>query len=352
MLQTYILPIAKKNQQTKDAVSLHFSQPKVDRIPYYAGQYLTLKVEIEGKIHFRSYSMSSSPQLDDDLIVTIKRVNGGLVSNYIHDNWQEGSLVEFLRPAGSFVTEFATRNRRQLLMIAGGSGITPIYSLLRGILFQEPYSRVSLLYSNQGPNDAIFLEELEDLKRKFDARFDLIHVFTRSVEGYEGSYINGRLDEAAVSNWLVQQSQDTNKEYYLCGPEGLMKTAESALLYSGVSYHQIRKEAFLSNSDMEQRQNRTLQPAREVKVNVSGTVHQFWVPSGATILEAAISQGIELPYSCKRGVCASCMGKLIQGKVDMNDPSALLDFEVEAGKVLTCQAIPVEEGIEIQIGTQ
>lgn len=350
MLHTYILPISKRVRQTPHAISLHFAQPKVDRIPYYAGQYITLKAKIDGKTHFRSYSMSSSPQLDEDLVITIKRIPGGLVSNHIHDNWQEGDLVEFLRPVGSFVTEFATKNRREVVCIAGGSGITPVISILKGVLFQEPYSRVNLLYSNKNKEEIIFRKELDELSKKFPKRFRLTHVLTRSSEGFEEEHLKGRLDESRIGKWLDEDEPELEREYFICGPQGLIQTAEACLHTRKVSPLRIKKEAFVSSLEMEQRQNRTLLPAREVRVKLGNQTHNFWVPSGATILEAALSQGIALPYSCKRGNCATCMGKILQGKVEMNDPSALLEFEIEAGKVLTCQAIPAGEGIEIQIG--
>lgn len=346
MLQTYILPISEIVQETADAISLHFDQPKVDRIPYYAGQYITLKVEIAGETHFRSYSMSSSPQLDEDLTITIKKLPGGLVSNFIHDNWKAGSQVEFLRPAGSFVSEFATKHRRQLVCIAGGSGITPIYAILRGILFQEPYSQVSLLYANKTPQDTIFKDQLDDLQNKFPERFQLTYAFSRSG----GTTHLGRLDKAKIAEWAKRQKHQAQRDYYICGPQGLIDMTETCLMEIGVPYKKIKKENFVSTSDMELRQNRTLQPARQVKVILGEQTHQFLVPTGATILEAALSQGIDLPYSCKRGNCASCMGNMLHGSVEMNDPSALLEFEVEAGKVLTCQAIPTEEGVEIRIG--
>ncbi len=352
MLQTYILPIAKRIQETHHSISLRFSQPKVDRIPYQAGQYITLKVEIEGETHFRSYSMSSTPKLDDSLAITIKKVPGGLVSNHIHNHWRQGSLVEFLRPAGRFIADFAIRHRRHLIGIAGGSGITPVFSILKGILFQEPYSRFSLLYANSTESDIIFKDQLEELRRKFPDRFDLTHVISRPEEEISLPHIPGRIDKDLLENWLqsLQKEERREKEFYLCGPEGLMTLSKGYLQEKNVNPDSINLELFLSNPGMLDRQKRTLRPAQQVSVRLGDKVHNIWVPSGATILEAAISQGIKLPYSCKRGVCATCMGKLLSGEVIMDDPTALLDFEIDLGKMLVCQAIPTDENVHIHMG--
>ncbi|MEO0899173.1 MAG: ferredoxin--NADP reductase [Bacteroidota bacterium] len=354
MLQTYILPIQERIQETTDTISLHFFQPKVDRIPYYPGQYITLKIDIEGTTHFRSYSMSSNPKLDEQLSITIKRVQDGIVSNYIHNNLKEGDRVEFLRPAGRFIAELATKHKRHAVMIAGGSGITPIFSILKGILFQEPYSQVSLLYANSKADNIIFLEQINELAKKFPHRFHVRYVISQAnnIAHLPTETLQGRINEERLKGWIKSIPSDPEQEmdYYLCGPTGLLNLSKDCLSSLGIAEKDIHFERFVADVDMEKRQKRTLQPSRKVKLKIGEDIQDLWVPSGATVLEAALSQGIDLPYSCKRGVCATCMGRLLQGTVEMDDPTALLDFEVEAGKVLICQCIPTSENVQIKVG--
>lgn len=351
MLKTFILPLSEIIQETQDAATLILKQGLVDRISYYAGQYITLKVEIEGETYYRSYSMSSSPRLDRYLAVTIKRVPGGLVSNYILDEFKPGQLVEFLSPAGRFYIQTATKDERHLILMGGGSGITPLMSMLRGVLFHEPKSHVTLLYANRSVSDIIFREQLEELADIFAERFRYIPVLSQGEESEDQSFHVGRLEAIDIPPLLQTGMNDAlPPSYWLCGPEGLMKTYRAGLHQMGVEDADIQQERFVADDSMQANQRQVEGPTHVVNILSHGKQYQIRVPAGTTVLEAALAQGIGLPYSCKRGICSTCMADLERGQVEMDNPESLLPFEIEMGKVLLCQCHPLTDDVLIRLG--
>ncbi|MEM8889489.1 MAG: ferredoxin--NADP reductase [Bacteroidota bacterium] len=346
----HILRLHEISQESPDAASLHFQQAKVDRIHFLPGQFITLKVEIEGKVYFRSYSISSAPRLDDVLSITIKRVKGGLVSNYILDHFKVGQLVEFLAPKGRFIVENSIKNERRLILIAGGSGITPIMSILRSTLFNEPKSRITLIYTSRDREHIIFKDKLEDLKGKFGERLNIEHVLSQESADVAFPYHKGRLTPELLDEILNAIDHDLPKDFFLCGPLGLMEMVKIHLLGKGIDPEAIRQEKFLATEEDIESQVDYSAPSTEVEVWMGENKYQIKVPPGSTVLRAAIDLGIELPHSCLRGICASCMGNLEQGEVNMLNNETLLDFEVEAGKVLVCQSQPKSEDVVIRMG--
>ena len=346
----HILRLHEISQESPDAASLHFQQAKVDRIHFLPGQFITLKVTIEGKVHFRSYSISSAPRLDDVLSITIKRVKGGIVSNFILDTFKAGQLVEFLAPKGRFVVENSIKNERRLVLIAGGSGITPIMSILRSTLFNEPKSRISLIYASRDAQHIIFKEKLEDLQDKFGERLAVEHILSQENKELPFPYHKGRLNQSRLDDLLDKIGDNLPKDYFLCGPIELMEMVKGHLVQKGLDAAAIRQEKFLATEEDIESQIDYSAPSTEVEVWMGKKQYHIKVPPGSTVLRAAIDQGIELPHSCLRGICASCMGKLEQGEVNMLNNETLLDFEVEAGKVLVCQSQPRSKDVVIRIG--
>lgn len=347
MSKVYILPVVKRVAETADTISISFQQPPIDRIPYYAGQYITLKVEVDGKGYYRSYSMSSTPRLDDLLTITVKRVPGGIVSNYVHDQVKEGDLIAFLQPAGKFYVETATKHQRDIVCYAAGSGITPIMSIMRGVLFHEPQSTVRLLYSSKTPDEVIFQGQLANLAQAFPKRCSIQYVYTGPEIASDSSAWIGRITKDQVAAYA--SALPAAAEHYLCGPAGFMSTIQAGLATLNVSRDQIFQELFVADDSMKARQSEYTGPSHWVEVSYHGETHRIKVAPGMTILEAAINQGLELPHSCKRGICSSCMAQLEAGKMEMIHPEALLDFEKQRGKVLLCQAYPVSDQVKIHV---
>ncbi len=350
MIRSYILPVSDRIQETEHTISLCLAQPKIDRIQYYAGQYLTLKLEIEGETYYRSYSISSSPRLDGFIRLTVKRIEDGKVSNYLHDHVKPGDLVEFLRPKGRFFLETATSNERNLMFFAAGSGITPIMSMIRGVLFHEPKSSITLVYANQEEEDIIFKDELIDLARKFQKRFHPYHLLSQQRKASNQAIPSEqrRLDEAWVTDLLATFNHEIAAAY-ICGPSGFMRAVRKGLNQGGMRENQIFWEEFVANEEMIVRQSAYDGPSHWVEVRQGKEVHQIKVAPGMTLIQAAINQGVDLPYSCKRGVCATCMADLVSGEMEMIDPDSLLEFEKAQGKVLMCQAYPTTDEVVLTI---
>ncbi|MDX2283141.1 MAG: ferredoxin--NADP reductase [Bacteroidia bacterium] len=346
-MKSHLLTVTERIEETADAVTLRFAQPSIDRIPYLAGQYLTFRLDLGGTVRYRSYSISSSPQLDRYLAVTVKRIPGGRASEWMTARVSPGDTLECIRPLGRFSIETASKQRRHLLLAGAGSGITPLYSMLRAVLFHEPQSRVTLWYQNRSAGSVIFRRQLEQLAAQFAGRLDLQHWLSQPEAADQLPHTPGRLDSSHIHaryralDWKPESA-------WLCGPPGFREALRQGLQEAGMAPEHIREERFddAPPPEVQEREG----PVSQVTVHVAGQTYQITVPPGATVLEAALSQQIPLPYSCKRGVCSTCMGILKQGQMRMKQHDALLDFEVAAGRVLMCQALPQTGTAEIQAG--
>lgn len=351
-MSIHILKLEKITWESPDAASFHFHQAIVDRIHFLPGQFITLKVEIEGEFYFRSYSISSAPRLDDVLSITLKRVEGGLVSNYLLDHYKEGQLVEFLSPQGRFIIQNSIKNERRLVLFAGGSGITPIMSILRSTLYNEPKSKVSLIYANRDVPSIIFDQKLKDLVTKFPDRLAVSHILSQEKESTDSSHISGRLTPALIKGLLQEIPETLPREYYICGPTGMMELVHTSLIDQKIPETQIHQERFVATEQHLEAQIDYNSPSVEVEVVLGSKTHKIAVPPGSTVLRSAIDQKISLPHSCLRGICASCMGQLLQGEVRMLNNETLLQFELEAGKVLVCQSQPLSSDVKISMGAK
>ncbi len=341
MLKSYLLHIDQIVQESEDCISIHFRQPPVDRIWYKAGQYLTFRFEIEGKEYIRSYSLSTAPRLDDTLAVTVKAVKGGVVSNYLLENAHPGMEMEASRPLGRFFVENSVKEHRNIVLLGAGSGITPLYSILRSTLFNEPQSQVSLFYANRKLSEVIFRDELARLERIFSGRFRFAEHFSQT---------QGRATAETIAAFIQHLPDPHQCSFYLCGPEAWMQMVQEGLKHSRIAAENIYQESFAIPEKEQKAQLPASGPAREVEVQVGEQKLRYKVPAGTTILDAGLAQGLEIPHSCKAGTCAACMGRLLSGKISMDNNEALLEFEVEQGKVLVCQAHPETDDVNIRIG--
>jgi ring-1,2-phenylacetyl-CoA epoxidase subunit PaaE len=338
-------------KETKDAISVVFSQPK-QKINYKAGQFLTLIVSVNGKEVRRAYSLCTSPFTDQDLAVTVKRVENGLMSNWLPDRLKAGDTVKVMEPMGQFTTEFDQAKKRHLIMFAGGSGITPMMSIIKSILVQEPQSIVSLIYCNRDIDSIIFKSALEALETKYEGRLHVIHILDNAPMNWQG--YSGLLNHEMLTK-LFERIPDWGNEttYLMCGPEGMMKNVESLLALRSIPTAKIFKESFVQGTIDKDKKEAPATPgavAREVTIRYDGNEFKVMVEPQNTILQTALDQGIDLPYSCQSGLCTACRGKALSGKVKLDEEEGLSQSERAEGYVLTCVGHPLTDDVVIEIG--
>jgi len=346
------LKVKRIVQETKDAITIVMDHPAGQKIEYKSGQFLTLINTIQGKEVRRAYSLCSSPFTDEDLAVTVKRVDKGLMSNWLPDNLREGATLRIMEPMGVFTTEYKTSNKRHVLMFAGGSGITPMMSLIKSLLTQEPESIVSLIYCNRDVDSIIFRKELESLETRYEGRLHVIHILDNAPmnwQGYSGLLNHDMLTKLLerIPDWGIDKTT-----YLMCGPEGMMKNVESLLAERSIPKEKIFKESFVQGTiDKDQKPSASgaLQ-AREVTIRYDGQEFKIMVEPNKTILETALDAGIDLPYSCQSGLCTACRGKALSGQVKLDEEEGLSQSERAEGYVLTCVGHPLTDDVVIEIG--
>jgi ring-1,2-phenylacetyl-CoA epoxidase subunit PaaE len=348
----HALRVAEIVPETAEANSIRFEIPAElrDRFAFKAGQHLTLRTTLNGEEVRRNYSLCTVPG-DDDWLVTVKRIGGGLFSNWVGDQLKPGDMVEVMPPHGSFTTEFDTANSRHLVGIAGGSGITPVMSLVRSLLKHEPRSHFTLLYGNRDSSSVIFLEALAGLKDKHLGRLEIYHFLDaeeQDIELFNGMLDRERLEEAIEH--LVPDSSEVDG-WFICGPGPMMDAAEGALLDRNIAKERIHIERFTADRPPGEvtREIAELQTKAEgvsVSVTLDGRTRKVPFTAG-NILDSARASGLPAPFACKAGVCATCRAKVTKGKVEMAARYGLTDEEVAAGYVLTCQSVPIGDGVAV-----
>ncbi len=324
--------------ETTEAISLVLDVPpelEAD-FAYMAGQFVTFRLMIDGRPVLRSYSMSSSPDVDDELQVTVKRVAGGVVSNWIADAVSAGDTLECTRPAGIFCLRAAGSD---ILAYAGGSGITPVYSLLKTALATTD-RRVHLLYANRDRESAIFTAELDALAERYPGRLGIVHHFDVSGGFVEADAIRSH---AAAT---------TDPEVFICGPGPFMDLVERTLHEDGIGPERIHIERFTPADLLPEPEPEPVgdTAATRVEIELDGRVETTVHRPGTTILQTARQLGLTPPSSCEAGNCATCMGRLLEGSAAMRTNNALTDEEVEEGWILTCQAVPNPPSVRVIYG--
>lgn len=342
-------------KETKDAISIVFEQPPT-KISYKSGQFLTLIATVSGKEVRRAYSLNSSPVTDSDLSVTVKRVEGGLMSNWLPDNIKTGSTVKVMEPMGHFTTEFNKTNKRHLVLFAGGSGITPMMSIIKTTLVEEPESICSLVYANRDIDSIIFKNVFDQLQTTYEGRLHVIHVLDNAPVNWQGH--SGLLNHDMLTK-ILERVPDwgiAKTTYLMCGPEGMMKNVQTLLEARQIPADKIFKESFVQGTiDKDVRKEpATLKGdgprAHEVTVRYDGQEYKFLVEPNKTILETALDNGIDLPYSCQSGLCTACRGKALSGQVKLDEEEGLSQSERAEGYVLTCVGHPMTDDVVIEIG--
>ena len=346
------LKVAEIVPETNEASSIRFEVPYdlQEAFRFKAGQHLTLRADINGEEVRRNYSLCTAP-FENDLMVTVKRIAGGIFSNWVGDQLKPGDMIDVMTPHGSFTTSFDPGAERHYVAFAGGSGITPIMSLIRTALAEEPRSHFTLFYGNRDSTSVIFLEGLAALKDRYMGRLELFH-FLDQEEG-DIDLFNGMLDVARCTQAIEHLVADPKavSAWFICGPGPMMDAAEAALLEKGVDKERIHIERFTAGrpSAALAAQMQALQEQAaglSLSVTLDGRTRKVEF-SQANILDSARAAGLPAPFACKAGVCATCRAKVTSGKVEMAARYGLTDEEVAAGYVLTCQSVPTGEGVAV-----
>lgn len=340
MAQFHPLTVTNIEKTIRDAVVVTL-QP-ADGFDFIQGQYLTFRRQFGEQELRRSYSICSAK--DDDLLqVGIKRVAGGAFSTWANSELAVGDVIEAMPPMGKFFAK-SDAVAPHYLAFAGGSGITPVLSILRTGLEDEPNARFTLVYANRNPNTIMFREELEDLKNRHMGRFNVIHIL--EGDSQEIDLFQGRVDDekcaALFRAWIDIESVDMA---FICGPEPMMLAISAALEAHGLPKTHIRFELFASSQPGRLPEkiadDTEMEDGVDGRVAIGGETRSLIIPPKTSLLEAALANNLDAPFACKAGVCSTCKAKVIEGEVEMVKNHALEDYEVDAGFVLTCQCYPV-----------
>jgi len=354
MSKYLFLKVKEIEKETDEASTIHFWHPLNEVVAYRPGQFLTLLLPQDDKKVRRSYSMSSSPYTDVSLAITIKRVPGGFASNLLLDTIKEGDVLEAMEPTGNFFPKQEDDQIRQVVFIGAGSGITPLFSILKSILMVEQESEVFLLYGSRSEEGIIFNEKINALKAKYKERFSVVHTLSQASDEWQGE--KGRLNKTHILK-IIEGLPALNKkeaEYFLCGPDDMMEEAHRALAILAVPEKQIRKESFLTATAAQpgevtmEEEDDTLK-TREITLFYEGTEYKLPVKPHETVLEAALNMDIDLPYSCQAGMCTACLGRCTSGKVHLDEEDALSEAELNEGFILTCVSRPMSDDVVIEV---
>lgn len=330
------LRVAELRRDTVDALEIHFETPGA--FAFQPGQYVTLRARIGGEEVRRPYSICSSVG-GAGFSVGVKRVPGGVFSGFVHEHLKAGDVLEVMGPEGRFGTAVRPAAARTLLGIAAGSGITPVLSILRSVLEGEAASRFVLLYGSRSTAEIMFRGALEDLKDRYLERLSVVHVLSR--EAQDVALLHGRLDAARIGALLPGLVRPAEVDAaFLCGPEGVIVAAETALAAFGVGHGVVQAERFTPAVSAPARAEPMPAAAEGATATVifDGKTNTIPLPPGQTILEAALAAGLDLPWSCRGGMCSTCRARLVEGAAAMDENFSLEPWETEAGYVLTCQA--------------
>lgn len=345
--------ITKIVKETEDAVSVYFEPDMGEQgtFSYLPGQYITLIQQIDGEEIRRAYSLCTSPYTDKTPAVSIKKVEGGRMSQWANTKLKVGDTIQFLAPEGRFTPTIDPANKKQYILVAGGSGITPIMSILKSVLTQEKDSVVSLIYANRNKNSVIFKSDLEQWQKNYADRLEWIPVYDSGGLFYSG--YKGPLKAETMKKILAKVLQkDKEQLVFICGPGGMMEAAKAGLENSSIAAEAIHIEYFVApgntNNKNEKAASNTVVAEAEVSMKLHGSFHTFKVSGRKTILAGAQDAGFDPPYSCESGICSTCMAKVTEGSVTMIENNILTNKEVEAGFVLTCQALCTSDKVKVE----
>ncbi len=349
------LHLTDVQRETRDAISIGFAIPPELRpaFAFRAGQYLTLRTTLDGEEVRRSYSICSGVD-DGELRVAIKQVEGGIFSAWATETLAPGAAIEVMTPTGRFGIPPLPEGGHLHLGIGAGSGITPLLSIMKSVLSREPESRFFLFYGSRATADILFRSTLEDLKDRFLGRLSVFHVL--SQEQQDVDVLHGRLDREKLALLLRRVlGAATVDAAYVCGPFGMIEAAEAALGEAGVPPGHVHVERFNSALGGRPRPARAVAtdaPHAIASIILDGSRNDVPVAAEETVLDAAMRAGLDLPFSCKGGMCSTCRAKVVEGSVQMALNYSLEPWETQAGFVLTCQARPTTARVVIDYDQQ
>ncbi|MGX9349700.1 2Fe-2S iron-sulfur cluster-binding protein [Shimia sp. W99] len=354
MARFHDLEVTDIHKTIRDAVvvTLKPVNGAAEEFDFTQGQYLTFRQDFDGEELRRSYSICAGKD-EGILQVGIKRVDGGAFSTWANEELKVGDTLQAMPPMGGFFTALDAANEKQYLGFAGGSGITPVLSILKTTLAQEPKSTFTLVYANKGVNTIMFREELEDLKNTYMGRFNVIHVLeadAQEIDLFTGLVTEEKCAQLFKTGWIDITSVDTA---FICGPEPMMLGIASALRAHGLDDAQIKFELFASSQPGRAKKKAVSKDAASganqatAAITLDGSTQTIQMPKDETILDAALAGNMDAPYACKAGVCSTCRCRVLEGEVEMVANHALEDYEVEKGYVLSCQSYPVTDNVVV-----
>lgn len=343
----YKLSVKEIKKETKRAVSIVFDVPSdlIQKFDFIPGQYITIKKIFKGKEIRRAYSICSSK--DSGIIrIGVKSVDNGLFSVYATSELKIGDALEVSPPEGRFNLAPDTNNQKNYLAFVAGSGITPVLSMIKSVLEIEPMSKFVLVYGSKNPEDTMFKTELDDFRTRYPKQLYVSYAYSQINDN---EAISGRID-AAVCNFILKNKYEAFSfdEYFLCGPEPMIEAVKASLLERGISNDNIHFELFSVDLDQKSgHETQTLDGNSEITIILDDDEETFSMPRKRSILEAALLEGLDPPYSCQGGICSSCLAMITSGKAVMDKNTILTDDEVNDGLILTCQAHPTTDKITI-----
>ena len=348
------LVVKKAVKETADATTFYFGIPEnlKDTFAYKAGQYLTFEIEIGGEKVRRSYSLCTFPDVDSDPAVTVKLVENGKMSTFFNTSVKEGDTLQVMPPMGKFVVNSDPSKANNFVLFGGGSGITPLMGISKQVLNTEQNSNVTLVYANRNPDSVIFKQVLADMEKTYGSRFKVIHSYDSAPFTWFG--LKGMLTTDKIENIVKQKIGGSYDQYHYltCGPGPMMEVVKSGLAQIGVPNDQISIEWFSAPTSTapkveESPADAAFSGTANITMKVYGKTHTIQCDSNTTVLNAAMKQGIDPPYSCTVGVCTTCRAKVSKGHLHMLEREGLSDKEIEQGYVLTCQSVPRSNEIEL-----
>ncbi|CAM2855451.1 ferredoxin--NADP reductase [Flavobacterium frigoris] len=338
------LIIKEVRRETKDAVSILFNVPEElqPNYTFIAGQYVNIRLTLDGQEIRRAYSICSSPE-SGELRIAVKAVKNGTFSQFANTKLKAGDALEVGKPEGKFIFEPQTDRQKNYVAFVSGSGITPVISILKSVLKSEPKSSFVLVYGNKTPEETIFSKELHDLQLQYVGRLFIHFVFSQAKAE---DALFGRIEKSAVNYVLNNKHKELEfDKFYLCGPEEMIELVSGVLKEKNVKESAIKFELFTSSSH--ENVIKDLGGHSKITIMVDDEETTFEMSQKQTILEAALKQGIDAPYSCQGGICSSCLCRVTSGTAEMTKNSILTDKEIADGLILSCQAHPTSETIYI-----
>jgi ring-1,2-phenylacetyl-CoA epoxidase subunit PaaE len=320
-------------KETQDAYRFVLKNEADETINYQAGQFLTFIFKSKNAEIRRSYSISSTPGVDELISITVKRIPNGEVSRYLIDHTQINSTLTSIYPAGRFTIDTVPKKQRQFVFIAAGSGIVPVFSLIKKILHEEPSSNTFLIFQNHSETEIIFKKQLDEIHKRFALQFKWLDLLSKPLSG---RHLQQKLNNFLLEK-LVDEHIDRKKEnlLYLCGPPSFMRMAHFTLKWMGFHDDQIKKENFTIEHTHPPPLISDRSP-KEILIHYNKEIFKLRVAYPLSILQAALNENIQLPYSCRAGRCSSCVAKCLKGKVIMSNNEVLTEKDIEDGLVLTC----------------